>query len=267
MKYLSAKSILPILFVAVATAVLAVKMYPEEITADAKSQKKPYQPGVAFTFDDDYIEDWYVADKLLHPYEWKATFFVCWYGCLTAEQKAKLHYLKDMGHEIAGHGYNHLNALKFSKAFGVKKYIKEDILSLKSAMAKDGFNIQTFAYPDGAGAHDAELNNELLKHFSIIRGTTYEQIPPESQYCYYEGSKVIYGLGIDDDYKQYNIPYFKSLMDYAKAHNKIVIFYGHKTVPDADEKLETPLSALEELCKYAKNKGLKFYTVNELAKL
>jgi len=43
-----------------------------------------------------------------------------------------------------------------------------------------------------------------------------------------------------------------------------VIFYGHKTVPDADEKLETPLSALEELCKYAKNKGLKFYTVNEL---
>jgi len=77
------------------------------------------------------------------------------------------------------------------------------------------FNIQTFAYPDGAGAHDAELNNELLKHFSIIRGTTYEQIPPESQYCYYEGSKVIYGLGIDDDYKQYNIPYFKSLMDYA----------------------------------------------------
>lgn len=265
MKSLSVKSIAGIIIVLTVTIILAVKIYPEEKKVEGKPLKKSYPPGVLFTFDDDYIDDWYNADKLLQPLGWKATFFVCWYGSLTKEQKLKLHYLQDRGHDIAGHGYNHLNALKYSKEFGLEKYINDDILPLKAAMAKDGFNIHSFAYPDGA--RDAELDNELLKHFDIIRGTTYEEIVPESQYCYYEGNRVVYGLGIDDDYKQFNIPYYKSLMDYAKAHDKIVIFYGHKTVANADEKLETPLSALEDLCKYAKNKGLKFYTIDDLAKL
>lgn len=264
MKCVSIKSIISIIIVTVATVVVGAKMYPEGKTVAVKPVKKSYQPGVIFSFDDNYIDDWYVADKLLHPYGWKATFFVTWYGSLTADQKVKLHYLKDNGHDIAAHGYNHLNALKYYKEFGMEKYIKDDILPLKSAMAKDGFDVHSFAYPDGA--HDSTLDTELLKYFDIIRGTTYEEIPPESQYCYYEGKRVIYGLGIDDDYKQFNIQYYKTLMDYAKTHNKIVIFYGHKTVPDADEKLETPLSALEELCKYAKNTGLKFYTVDDLAK-
>ncbi|WP_281225962.1 polysaccharide deacetylase family protein [Flavobacterium aquiphilum] len=270
-KPLSVKGILSIIIVAVTTVVLAVKMYPEGKTPEGKAKKvvvkpvkKKIQPGVIFSFDDNYIEDWYVADKLLHPYHWKATFFVTWYGGLTADQKAKLHYLNNNGHEIGAHGYNHFNALKYYKEFGMEKYIKDDILPLKLAMAKDGFDVRTFAYPDGA--RDATLDAELLKYFDIIRGTTYEQIPPESQFCYFEGNRVIYGLGIDDDYKQFNIPYYKSLMDYAKSHNKIVIFYGHKTVPNADEKIETPLSALEELCKYAKTIGLKFYTVHDLAK-
>ncbi len=265
MKNLFSKKTALTLIVAIAVFVLFFKMYPEEKTSAPKPLKKSYPPGVLFTFDDDYIDDWYEADQLLHPYGWKGTFFVCWYASLTKEQKSKLHYLQNRGHDIAGHGYNHLNALKYSKEFGIEKYINDDILPLKAAMKKDGFNIHSFAYPDGA--RDAELDTELLKHFDIIRGTTYEEIRPESQFCYYEGNRVVYGLGIDDDYKQFNIPYYKSLMDYAKAHNKIVIFYGHKTVSNADEKLETPLSALEDLCKYAKNNGLKFYTIDDLAKL
>lgn len=265
MKSLSLKSVVLIAIVAIATVLLAFKMYPEEKNTVLKPVKKSSRAGVVFTFDDNYIEDWYVADELLHQYGWKATFFVTWYASLTAEQKAKLHALNKNGHEIAAHGYNHLNALKYYKEFGIEKYIKDDILPLKAAMAKDGFDVHSFAYPDGA--HDATLDKKLLNYFTTIRATTYEEIPPQSQYCYYEGKRVIYGLGIDDDYKQFNLPYYKSLMDYAKKHNKIVIFYGHKTVPDADEKIETPLSALKELCEYAKSKDLKFYTVNDLAKL
>lgn len=265
MKSLSLRKIAVIFIIALTTLLLFFKVYSAEKIPVTKQEKKSYPPGVIFSFDDDYIDDWYNTDKLLQPYGWKATFFVCWYDSLTKDQKAKLHYLKDKGHDIAGHGYNHLNALKYYKEFGMEKYIKDDILPLKSAMAEDGFEIHSFAYPDGA--RDTELDTELLKHFSIIRGTTYEEIVPESQFCYYEGKRIVYGLGIDDDYRQFNIPYYKSLMDYAKAHNKIVIFYGHKTVSNADEKLETSLSALEDLCKYAKNKGLKFYTIDDLAKL
>ncbi|MBF7093322.1 polysaccharide deacetylase family protein [Flavobacterium sp. ALJ2] len=227
--------------------------------------KKEYQPGILLSFDDNYVEDWYNAEKRLHHLGWKATFFICKYDSLTAKQKKKLHYLKDMGHDIAAHGYNHENALKYSAAYGINKYIDNEITPLKVAMDKDGFNIRSFAYPDGA--RDAALDKELLKHFDIIRGTTYGMLSPESQYCYYEGNRVIYGLGIDDDYKQFNVDYYKRLMDYAKKHNKIVVFYGHKTVDNADERLETPLAALEELCKYAINNNLKFYTVDDLKNL
>lgn len=263
MKKLPVKSIVAMSLVGIIIVLLTVKMYPEEKV----SGKIPiaYQPGVVFTFDDDYIDDWYVAEKLLHQYGWRATFFICKYAAFTANQKQKLHHLQDMGHDIVGHGYNHLNALKYSIEFGLDKYINDEILPLKEVMAKDGFNIHSFAYPDGA--HNNALDNELLKYFQIIRGTTYNAIPPQSQYCYYEGKRLIYGLGIDDDYKQFNVEYYKSLIDYAKAHDKIVIFYGHKTVANADEKLETPLSALEDLCKYVKHKGLKFYTVDDLSKL
>lgn len=224
--------------------------------------KKVCQPGIVLTFDDDYIDDWCNAEKLLRPYNWKATFFICKYGSFTPQQKQKLHYLQNMGHDIAGHGYNHQNAVKYSAVHGLNGYVKDEILPLKSAMAKDGFNIRSFAYPDGA--RDTGLDQELFNYFNIIRGTTYGELPPEEQYCYYNENRLIYGLGIDDDYKQFNVEYYKSLMDYAKRHNKIVIFYGHKTVADADENLETPLAALKDLCKYAVENGLKFYTVDDL---
>lgn len=226
--------------------------------------EKKYKPGIVLTFDDNYIDDWYTADNTLNHYGWKATFFICKYAWLTPNEKKELHYLQDKGHDIAGHGYNHENALKYAAKYGLNKYINDEIIPLKAAMSRDRFNITSFAYPDGAGAHDATLDNNLLKYFSVIRGTTYGELPPDSQYCYYKGERVIYGLGIDTDYKQFNLEYYKALMDYAKKHNKIVIFYGHKTVNNATGKLETPLEALQQICEYAVNNNLKFYTVDDL---
>lgn len=226
--------------------------------------EKKYEPGIVLTFDDNYIDDWYTAEKTLQPYNWKATFFICKYAWLTSNEKKELHYLKNHGHDIAGHGYNHENALKYAAKYGLNKYINDEIVPLKAVMSRDGFNIGSFAYPDGAGAHDAALDDRMLKYFSIIRGTTYGQLPPDAQYCYYNGKRVIYGLGIDTDYRQFDLEYYKALMDYAKKNNKIVIFYGHKTVKNATGKLETPLEALQQICEYAVNNNLKFYTVDDL---
>jgi len=246
-------------------AVLQVSCIQDNKQVQAKATEKKYDPGIVLTFDDDYIDDWYNADKLLHPQGWKATFFICKYVSFTNEQKEKLQYLQSRGHDIAGHGFNHLNAVKYTATHSVKEYINNEILPLKVAMAKDGFTIKSFAYPDGA--RNTLLDTVLFKHFNIVRGTTYGELPVEGQYCYYTGNRLIYGLGIDNDYKQFNVDYYKSLLDYAKNHNKIVIFYGHKTVENADENLETPMYALEDLCKYAVAKGLKFYTVDDLRKL
>ncbi|MEN2401103.1 polysaccharide deacetylase family protein [Flavobacterium sp. MC2016-06] len=224
-----------------------------------------YQPGIVLTFDDDYVDTWYNAEKELRPFNWKATFFICKYSAFTKDQKEKLHYLQNMGHDIAGHGYNHENAVKYAGQYGLDAYIKNEILPLKKIMHKDGFNIKSFAYPDGA--RDGELDKRLLKYFDFIRGTTYGELEPKSQYCYYENNRVIYGLGIDDDYEQFNLEYYKSLLLYAKEHNKIVIFYGHKTVDKANERLETPIGLLKQLCAFAVENNLKFYSVDDLKHL
>ncbi len=230
-----------------------------------KPAGKEYPPGIVLSFDDDYIDDWYEAEKQMEPYHWKATFFICKYELFTPEQKEKLHYLQKKGHDIAGHGYMHRDAVKYTAQFGIERYLNDEIVPMKSAMSRDGFNVHSFAYPEGS--RNAALDEALLQDFDIIRGTTYGELDPEVQYCYYEGKRVIYGLGIDDDYKQFNVPYYKRLMDYAKEHHKIVIFYGHKIVKNADERLETPTAALQEICRHATENGLKFYTVDDLKKL
>jgi peptidoglycan/xylan/chitin deacetylase (PgdA/CDA1 family) len=230
-----------------------------------QEKREQYQPGLILTFDDDYVDTWYNAEKELRPYNWKATFFICKYSAFTKDQKEKLHYLQKMGHDIAGHGYNHENAVKYVAQHGLDAYVKNEILPLKEAMQKDGFDIKSFAYPDGA--RNSALDKRLLNYFDFIRGTTYGELYPKSQYCYYEDNRVIYGLGIDDDYEQFNLEYYKSLLLYAKEHNKIVIFYGHKTVDSADERLETPIGLLKQLCAFAAENKLKFYSVDDLKKL
>lgn len=258
---------LKLLFLLVLMSFILLIFIDFDVKKDKPKPKPPkkeiqYQPGLVLTFDDDYIDTWYEAEKELRPYNWKATFFICKYSSFTEEMKKKLHYLKEKGHDIAGHGYNHEDAVKYAKEHGLNNYIKNEIIPLKELMLKDGFNISSFAYPDGR--RNTKLDKRLLNYFEIIRGTTYGELIPDKQYCYFEGKPLIYGLGIDDDYEQFNLEYYKSLLLYAKEHNKIVIFYGHKTVKNADEKLETPIGLLKELCAFAVENNLKFYSVDDL---
>lgn len=255
-----------LLFIALAV-ILFVDFDVRADIPDSPKKQLPYQPqpGIVLTFDDDYVDTWYNAEKELRPYNWKATFFVCKYSAFTAEQKEKLHYLQDKGHDIAGHGYNHENAVKYVAKYGLDTYIKNEIIPLKEIMSKDGFNIKSFAYPDGA--RDSKIDKRVLKYFDFIRGTTYGELIPAGQYCYYEDKRVIYGLGIDEDYEQFNLEYYKSLLLYAKKHNKIVIFYGHKTVDKVNDRLETPIGLLKQLCAFAIENKLKFYSVDDLNNL
>ena len=66
--------------------------------------------GVVLTFDDKYIDEWYMADSALQQYHWKATFFVTKINTLTPQQIDKLHFFVSEGHLVGGHGYKHLNA-------------------------------------------------------------------------------------------------------------------------------------------------------------
>lgn len=221
-----------------------------------------YPPGIVLTFDDTFIDEWYTTDALMQQYNWKATFFVTNYDTTTETQKQELRELYHNGHEIGGHGLHHLNGPNYVASAGMDAYINAEITPMLQLMAGEGYRLTSFAYP--YGAQSKQLDTKLLNYFSILRGTTYDRIEPKYQDCFYTGNKVIYGLGIDDNYGN-DINYLKLLLKYAKDNNKIVVLYGHKPVNQVTGKYQTSLSKLNDICSFAADNGLSFYTVSELS--
>jgi len=221
-----------------------------------------YEPGVVITLDDDYVDYWADAHAILQEYQWKATFFITKCNQLSDGKISKLQEFKHYGHEIGGHGLNHLNAPQQLAANGEAGYLSTEIYPMVSFMNGVSMPVTSFAYP--FGARNEATDAVLLREFSILRGTTYGRPDPLFQNCYYTGRKVVYGLGIDKSYPHFNVPYFISLLQYAKDNNKIVVFYAHKTVPTAYNDYETEYSTLIEICRYVKSNNMKFYTMSEL---
>ena len=213
-----------------------------------KDQK--IQAGVAITFDDNYVDEWYDAAKVLEKYNWKATFFISQFNTLSSKELNKLKWI-------------HLKASPFEKNNGKANYLETEIFPMINSMNQKSFEIHSFAYP--YGSRDALTDTILLNEFNIIRGTTYGNEPPHLQRCYFDNqSRVLFGLGIDNNYAQYSIPYFLSLLEYAKANNKVVVFYAHKPVLKSKSKYETEYKTLIAICKYIQDNDMKFYTVSDL---
>lgn len=230
-----------------------------------KSNEDNLRSGVVITFDDDYVDEWTEANTILQAYNWKATFFVTRFHELSSVKVQKLIDLKNEGHEIGGHGLNHLNAPHYISLNSQNQYLDNEIIPMKNLMNNNNLFPTSFAYP--YGARNTVSDNILLNNFDVIRGTTYGNISPASHNCFYNGNRLVFGLGIDKNYPHFNISYFLDLLEYAKSNNKIVVFYAHKPVETFQNNYETEYQTLIEICNYVKNNNMKFYTISELHNL
>lgn len=238
---------------------------PEQQIPEEQPHQAGPQAGVVITFDDDYVDEWFVVNTILQPYDWKATFFVTKFNQLSTDKIQKLKDLKSNGHEIAAHGLNHVNAPTFIASNGSTAYLEQEIFPMVSLMNANGLTSTSFAYP--YGARNTISDPILLNEFQIIRGTTYGQLYPASHNCYYNNNRLVFGLGIDSSYPHFSISYFISLLEYAKENNKIVLFYSHKPVQSSQADYQTEYKTLIEICKYIKNNNMKFYKISELYNL
>lgn len=223
------------------------------------------EAGVVITFDDDYVNEWHEVNSILEPYDWKATFFVIKFNHLSQEKIQKLKDLKNLGHEIGGHGLNHLNATDFIAENGPNQYLTKEINPMISLMSESNLQPTSFAYP--YGARNASTDVLLLNQFKILRGTCYGNQNPAAQNCFYNKNRLVLGLGIDKNYAHFSIPYFLSILEYAKQNNKIVVFYAHKPVLRFQNNYETEYETLIEICKFVQNNNMKFYKISELKNL
>nr|WP_294784761.1 polysaccharide deacetylase family protein [uncultured Flavobacterium sp.] len=234
-------------------------------TKKQKPESKPYKAGVILSFDDAYVDEWAEADAALKKYGWRATFNVCRIDSIGAPEIKKLLQMQSAGHEIAGHGYHHYNAVKFVKQNGIQAYMDQEIYPMIASMKKKSFKVTSFAYP--YGERSDELDKALSKEFKIIRGRAFGGESPDKQDSYFNNSKIVFAFDIDNSHIHFSIPYLLELLDYAKKNNKILILCSHKPVKNVTENYQTKIETLEFVCRYMKLNGLQFYTLSDLDNL
>lgn len=224
-----------------------------------------YQAGVVLTLDDDYVNEWKTAHTILQEYSWKATFCVSKVDELNPKKINILKELQDYGHEIAGHGLNHLNAVSMTNSIGFENYFNQEINPMMTCMNTNNLIVESFAYP--FGARNNSIDDKLFHHFKVLRGTTYGSGIPSQQNCFYKNSNLVLGLGIDNSYSHFSVTYFIRLLECAKSKNKILVLYAHKPVTNATEDYQTEMNTLIQICDYVKLNHMKFYTLSELYNL
>jgi peptidoglycan/xylan/chitin deacetylase (PgdA/CDA1 family) len=124
-------------------------------------------PGLAYSFDDAHVDEWYALRPLFDRYDVRATFFVTRFPTMNEDRRAKLHQLEDEGHDIEFHGANHQNSQLYVEEHGLEDYLINEIDAGVQAMRDDGFDPTVFAYP--FGVRTKETDEALLERFELVR--------------------------------------------------------------------------------------------------
>ncbi len=219
------------------------------------------EPGVALTFDDDRIDNWYRYLPLLDSVGAKVTFYICKYNRLTASQKNKLQIIKSHGHEIAFHSTNHYNMMDYIYKY---HHTMEDLLRCEieaglKQMNKDGYYPTSFAYP--YGSHNAVLDKALMRYFKSVRALngTYDfskSLAPT------EKNDLLFGLGIDKSSQRSDAD-IVNILNSAKNNNNCAVFVSHDI--NTSKKMSVTLDRLKKIFSFMRNNQLRFYTISEIS--
>jgi len=217
--------------------------------------------GVALTFDDNYIDNWYPNLDLFDSLGVKATFYISNYNKLSDAQKTKLKAIRVHGHEIAFHSTNHVDFLKCVDSTSVDRLVKEEIIHGLRLMNNNGFYPTTFAYP--YGRHNDRLDKLLLKYFKSVRALNGTKNLSRSL-APLKDNKLLFGLGIDESSNR-SLNKIEGLLYLAQQTNRCAVLLVHN-VERHDTQMQIPLWKLTEIILRAKSLNLKFYTISEISK-
>jgi len=216
-------------------------------------------PGIALTFDDNYIDNWYNYLPLLDSFGVKATFYICRYHHLTSEQKTKLAAIQRKGHEIAFHTTHHIHMCQYLQYMTLDDLVQHEIYEDLDRMRNDGFYPTTFAYP--YGEHNKTLDDRLLKIFKSVRALNGTKDYSESLTST-NNNTVLYGLGID--VKSKNEKTIERMIDVASQNGNCLVLVGHM-IEQPNSKLQVPYNELKFILTKAKSLGMQFYTASQIS--
>jgi peptidoglycan/xylan/chitin deacetylase (PgdA/CDA1 family) len=228
-----------------------------------KFSKKGFipEPGIALTFDDNRIDNWYNHLDLLDSLHLKATFYISGYTRLTPVQKQRLAVIKSRGHEIGYHTVTHPNMNTYMQKFRktMDQMMFAEIKTGLTAMEHDGFFPKVFAYP--FGARNGFLDTELKKYFISVRALNgsmdYSKSLVATQKNY-----LIYGFGLDKS-SNHKDEVIADLLQNSAYHNNCAVLVGHDI--NTGRNLSVTKERLQLIANLVKENKLKTYTVSEIS--
>lgn len=216
-------------------------------------------PGIALTFDDNSIENWYSFMPLLDSFGVKATFYISSYHKLSIRQKQNLREIQAKGHEIAFHTTNHYDMVNLLGHLKIKELLDCEIYKDLRKMNRDGFYPHTFAYP--YGSHNEYLDQELCKIFKSVRALNGSNNYSKS----FTGglrNKVLYAIGIDNERR--SLGKIEYLIDCASRNRNCLILVGHQ-IENTGARYQVSYVILKAILKKAKSLKMRFYTITEIS--
>jgi hypothetical protein len=132
---------------------------------------RPVEAGLALSFDDSSVANWYALRPMFQQYGANATFFVTRYATLSEETRGMLRDLASDGHDMEAHGVAHRRAPTYVEDNGLGAYMKDEAIPSIDVMRADGYEITAYAYP--YGSRTSEIDHELLRHVSVLRSVSF----------------------------------------------------------------------------------------------
>ena len=236
--------------------------------------------GLAISFDDHFIDEWYELRPLFRKYDAKVTFFITCGDTLTKGEIFKLSQLQSDGHEIGFHGTVHSVSTLMIGELGPQKYKETELLPGMAFMKEAGFNPTSYAHP--GGNHNQQVDSVLFASgFKVLRDVAianrkYMEIPLYSfaprvmNWIYYPFNKErsVNALLIDTD-TALNEEQMQEAVKRASDTGTALMLFGHKPLHGSPKTGEYGFDVgfLEKILQAAKTQHLKYYTMSELPEL
>ncbi len=239
--------------------------------------EKDKMPGMAISFDDHFIEEWYALRPVFEKYNAKVTFFVTCSDSLTPREVNLLKQLQNDGHEIGYHGTVHSRSTELIAAFGPQGYKEQELSPGLSYMENAGFKPTSYAHP--GGNHNPQVDSVLFSMgFKILRDVAisrrkvfgipiYTMAPRIMPWIYYsfDNTPLVDALLIDTD-SGLTMKEMKDAIATAKNNRTTLMLFGHEPLnhKPINGEYGFDIQFLESILKEAKHQGLNFYTMSEL---
>ena len=234
-----------------------------------------HQGGIALSFDDRFINEWYQLRPVFKKYNAHVTFYITQFDSLSPIEIAQLKTLQQEGHEIGCHGAIHTNSVEYVRNHSMQDYMEVEIYPALRSMKQHGFRPVTFAHP--GGTHNEAIDRELLQHFSLLRDVALIQrtifgitlrwtvrLMP-GIYHHFDGNRTVDALLFDEG-AGLAMSDLKAAMDKARDNGTALMLFGHKPYQQAISAggYGFLIPRLDSILAESQRLGLKTYTMSEL---